>query len=107
MRFSFAILGLTLVLASAAHAQQTQRDDVQWETRREPYDGRPMRPGWQLDGAESSLTWTGSATFLGALAATIIYGLTVQPIAAIPIVGPWVVVGGYGGGKMPPNDTER
>jgi len=75
------------------------RDDVQWEQRRERYDGGPIRPGWQLHGTISPKVWIGVGSFV---AGYIVGGVAArQGVGWIPFAGPWVAI------ASPPEEDEN
>lgn len=97
MRALCAFLAV-LAFASGVEAQTAfpwapQDADVEWEERREPYDGRALRPGSQVDITVSPLTVFGGIALgagyvIGAIGAT-----QGRPEAAIPFAGPWLAIG--------------
>lgn len=73
------------------------RDDVQWEERRAPYDGGPIRPGAQLEGSVSALVWLGVVGLAGGFGLSIVLGVVNErAYGAIPIAGPWLAVANVG-----------
>jgi hypothetical protein len=82
---------LVLAESQTALAQVSPRDDVQWEVRRLPYDGGPIRPGAQLQGsANGALIGAGAGVFLLSYAVGLIALDARGPEVAIPVVGPWL-----------------
>jgi hypothetical protein len=89
-----AFWGAALVFAvsSTAHAQQPAQplygpDDQQWETRQEPWNGAPIRPGGELEGRINGWVWVGTAALVGGYALSFV-GLDPRPGSIIPVVGP-------------------
>lgn len=91
----------------AAPAHQSARDDWQWEVRRTPYRGGPVRPGAQLDSSPGVLAW------LGIVASAVSYGVAAlvgiasgREYAAIPLAGAWLAgFGALGGPQWDPGTS--
>jgi hypothetical protein len=68
-------------------------DDVAWESRREPWNGAPVRPGGELDGRINGWVWVGTAALVGGYALSFV-GLDPRAGSIIPLVGPWLSIAG-------------
>jgi len=87
-----AAIALFVCLASpsSAWAQPIAGpDDVQWETRREAWNGAPVRPGGELEGRVNGWVWVGTVALVGGYALSFV-GLDPRTGSIIPLVGPWL-----------------
>lgn len=88
------VTSATSVLGPTAAAQQrAPTDDVKWESRREPWNGAPVRPGGELEGVANGWIWAGTSLLVGGYALSFV-GLDPRTGSVIPLVGPWLSVAG-------------
>ncbi|MBW2460834.1 MAG: hypothetical protein JRH11_04255 [Deltaproteobacteria bacterium] len=88
---ALALVLATSSLAAPARAQQgpASTDDVEWESRREAWNGEPVRPGGELEGETNGWLWAGTSALIGGYALSFL-GLDPRPGSVIPLVGPWL-----------------